>query len=308
MTALQLWMLAGVLGMAGVACLVWYLAPAEPDLADVVGRLSPTAAVRGDGRADDALTLTDRVGLWMVGRAPSGWLKVPVQDLALLGRPIHVFYAEKLLVVVVAAIAIPVATSALLLVGVPVYVPVVLTAVGAFLAWFWPNQALRENAAQARAEFTAALGAYVDLVALERKAGGVRHPPSTGERSPGRRLVAVPADLGCPDQKPVRGRRSMGCAERTSNRTEPPRTGRVRRPDAPRRGGKRADLRLAARAIWRTASSQDDRGAGEGERRRRTDGFPHRGHDGDLHSHHHGARAVPTTHWMKEHTPRRKKQ
>ena len=172
MTALQLWMLAGVLGMAGVACLVWYLAPAEPDLADVVGRLSPTAAVRGDGRADDALTLTDRVGLWMVGRAPSGWLKVPVQDLALLGRPIHVFYAEKLLVVVVAAIAIPVATSALLLVGVPVYVPVVLTAVGAFLAWFWPNQALRENAAQARAEFTAALGAYVDLVALERKAGG----------------------------------------------------------------------------------------------------------------------------------------
>lgn len=172
MTALQLWMLAGVLGMAGVACLVWYLAPAEPDLADVVGRLSPTAAVRGDGRADHALTLTDRVGLWMVGRAPSGWLKVPVQDLALLGRPIHVFYAEKLLVVVVAAIAIPVATSALLLVGVPVYVPVVLTAVGAFLAWFWPNQALRENAAQARAEFTAALGAYVDLVALERKAGG----------------------------------------------------------------------------------------------------------------------------------------
>lgn len=97
---------------------------------------------------------------------------MPVQDLALLGRPIHVFYAEKLLVVVVAAIAIPVATSALLLVGVPVYVPVVLTAVGAFLAWFWPNQALRENAAQARAEFTAALGAYVDLVALERKAGG----------------------------------------------------------------------------------------------------------------------------------------
>ena len=172
MTALQLWMLAGVLGMAGVACLVWYLAPAEPDLADVVGRLSPTAAVRGDGRADDALTLTDRVGLWMVGRAPSGWLKVPVQDLALLGRPIHVFYAEKLLVVVVAAIAIPVATSALLLVGVPVYVPVVLTAVAACLAWFWPNQALRENAAQARAEFTAALGAYVDLVALERKAGG----------------------------------------------------------------------------------------------------------------------------------------
>jgi type II secretion system (T2SS) protein F len=172
MTALQLWMLAGVLGMAGVACLVWYLAPAEPDLADVVGRLSPTAAVRGDGRADDALTLTDRVGLWMVGRAPSGWLKVPVQDLALLGRPIYAFYAEKLLVVVVSAIAIPVTTSALLLVGVPVYVPVVLTAVAACLAWFWPNQTLRENAAQARAEFTAALGAYVDLVALERKAGG----------------------------------------------------------------------------------------------------------------------------------------
>lgn len=195
MTALQLWMLAGVLGMAGVACLVWYLAPAEPDLADVVGRLSPTAAVRGEGRADDALTLTDRVGLWMVGRAPSGWLKVPVQDLALLGRPIHVFYAEKLLVVVVAAIAIPVATSALLLVGVPVYVPVVLTAVAACLAWFWPNQALRENAAQARAEFTAALGAYVDLVALERKAGGsgirqaLENAAQVGDSWPFRRIA-----------------------------------------------------------------------------------------------------------------------
>lgn len=173
MTALQLWMVAGVLAMAGVSCLVWYLAPAEPDLADVMGRLSPRHPMALERRTDrNALSLTERVGLWIVERAPTGWLKVSGHDLALLGRPIHVFYAEKLLIVAAAVVAIPLATSTLLLVGVPVYVPVVLTAAAGCLAWFWPNQTLRDNAAAARAEFTAALGAYVDLVALERKSGG----------------------------------------------------------------------------------------------------------------------------------------
>ncbi len=44
--------------------------------------------------------------------------------------------------------------------------------VGALLGWLVPNGNLAAAAADARLEFNRALGSYVDLVALERSAGG----------------------------------------------------------------------------------------------------------------------------------------
>lgn len=173
MTGLQLWMLAGVLVMGGVACLVWFLAPAHPDLSDVLTRLSPTGGPR---RATDTATdldLTDRVGLWAQRHLPVGRVRMPTQDLALLGRPVHVFYGEKVLAVAIAVAGVPLISALLwVMLQFPLYVPVLLTVVVAVFAWSWPNIALKDAAAAARAEFNAALGAYIDLVALERKAGG----------------------------------------------------------------------------------------------------------------------------------------
>ncbi len=173
MTGLQLWMLAGMLVCGGVACLVWFLAPAQPDLSDVMTRLSPTGRPRRATDTSTDLDLTDRVGLWAQRHLPAGRIKIPTQDLALLGRPLHVFYGEKVLAVAIAAAAVPLMSLLVwVMVRFPLYVPVLFTIAAAAFAWSWPNIALKDAAAAARAEFNAALGAYIDLVALERKAGG----------------------------------------------------------------------------------------------------------------------------------------
>lgn len=173
MTGLQLWMLAGMLVLGGVACLVWYLAPAQPDLSDVLTRLSPTGRPRRATDTTTDLDLTDRVGLWAQRHLPAGRVRIPTQDLALLGRPVHVFYGEKVLAVAIALAGGPLLSALLwVMMRFPLYVPVLFTLAAAVFAWSWPNIALRDAAAAARSEFNAALGAYIDLVALERKAGG----------------------------------------------------------------------------------------------------------------------------------------
>ena len=42
--ALQLWVLAGAMVSGGIALLVWWLQPAQPDLAQVLARLAPGRA------------------------------------------------------------------------------------------------------------------------------------------------------------------------------------------------------------------------------------------------------------------------
>ena len=127
---------------------------------------------------------------------PAGRIRLPVQDLALLDRPVHVFYGEKVLAVGLAVLAAPLVSGLLYLsFEFPLYVPVALTVVAAVLAWSWPNRALKETAGQARDEFAAALGAFVDLVALERKAGGsgirqsLENAAQVGDSWPFRRIA-----------------------------------------------------------------------------------------------------------------------
>ena len=174
MTALQAWMLAGVLVAGGVACLVWWLAPAQPDLGDVLARLAPKAAqppqAVSPGGGDD---VAQRLGLWAMRRLPVGRLRVPEADLLLLGKPVHVFYGEKILFVALAIVGVPLLTWLFTLTfAIPLYVPVGFTLAAAAVAWWLPNQNTADAAAKARVEFSRALVSYVDLVALERNAGG----------------------------------------------------------------------------------------------------------------------------------------
>ena len=174
-TGLQLALLGGVLCGAGVALLVWRLLPARPDLGDVLGRLSPDKEGHsgrgtevGDGSA------ADRLGRWGVQALPgSVWGRPLDQELALLRIPVTRFYGEKLLFALLGTVAAPLLSLLLMVLGwrLPVLLPVGGTLVLAVGLFFLPDYNVRDDAGRARTEFARALGAYTDLVALERNSG-----------------------------------------------------------------------------------------------------------------------------------------
>jgi hypothetical protein len=185
-TGLQLALAGGTLVGLGVALLLWRLAPAHPDLADALQRLSPRAhrVEAIPGAADSR----QRLGVWALKRLPAAvWARTPTRDLALLRIPLARFYGEKVLYAVV-GLCIPPLLSALcylLDLPLPLVVPVVAT-IGLASVMFWlPDVNVRDDAKRARAEFARALGAYIDLVALERHSG-----------SGTRQAMEVAADVG----------------------------------------------------------------------------------------------------------------
>ena len=105
----------------------------------------------------------------------------------MLRIPLARFYGEKVLYAVV-GLCIPPLLSALcylLDLPLPVIIPVVAT-IGLATGLFWlPDVNVRDDAKKARAEFARALGAYIDLVALERHSG-----------SGTRQAMEVAADVG----------------------------------------------------------------------------------------------------------------
>lgn len=176
MSGLQLWMLSFALVGAGIGCLVWWLVPAQPDAVQALDRLAPTPhrpATAGASSSQPGGVET-RLGLWALRRLPSVlWHNPPRRDLALMGKPLHLFYGEKLVFVATAAVGVPLLAGIFsITVPMPIAVPAAATLLGMFVAWFLPDGNLADAAKRARSEFRQALGSYVDLVALERNAGG----------------------------------------------------------------------------------------------------------------------------------------
>lgn len=176
MTGLQLALAAGALIGLGIALLVWRLAPAQPDLTDVLTRLSPqrphtSADAEASGRPGDG---RERVGLWAIKTLPAAlWARTPVRELAILRIPLARFYGDKILYAMV-GLAIPPflgAFFALIGLGVPVVIPGVGTLALAVVMFLLPDHNVRDDAKKARAEFARALSAYIELVALERGSG-----------------------------------------------------------------------------------------------------------------------------------------
>ncbi len=191
MTGVQLAALAGVLIGAGVALLVLRLAPAHPDLIDALDQLSPDQARRSrrtgqDGNADgspaggggEASTarpdLRERLGSWALRSLPAGvWLRTPTRELALLRITPVRFYGEKVLYAAVGVLIPPMFAWFLTVLGwsIPLTLPVAGTVGFAALMFFLPDYNVRDEAKHARIDFSRALGAYIDLVALERNSG-----------------------------------------------------------------------------------------------------------------------------------------
>ena len=194
-TGLQLTLAGGGLVGLGVALLLWRLAPAHPDLADALQRLSPEHVRRGVDAIPGASDSRQRLGVWVLKRLPAAvWARTPTRDLALLRIPLARFYGEKVLYALV-GLCIPPLLAALcylLDLRLPVVVPVVAT-LGLAAVMFWlPDVNVRDDAKKARAEFPRALGAHIDLVALERHSG-----------SGTRQAMEVAADVGWPHAHPA---------------------------------------------------------------------------------------------------------
>lgn len=177
MTTIQLATLVGLLIAGGATLLLWQLAPAHPQLAAAIERLSPERSLAlpiEQVEIGDQRSLSERAGMWTMRRAP--WLllgRTPTVDLELLQFPLHRFLAMKFEYAIF-GLAMPVAIDVTLwLLGYDfsLALPFGASLLAAALLSLLPNLTIKDRAKRARMEFKWALIAYVELVAVERRAG-----------------------------------------------------------------------------------------------------------------------------------------
>jgi Type II secretion system (T2SS), protein F len=177
-TGLQLALAAGALISLGVVLLVMRLMPAEPDLAEALSRLTPARGRANTLSPTSSTTGKERIGVWaMKTLPPAMWVRTPTRELALLRIPLARFYGDKLAFAFL-GLSIPPLLAwffGLIGLGFPIAIPAVASLGLAVVMFFLPNYNAVDDAKKARLEFARALGAYIDLVALERNNGsGVR--------------------------------------------------------------------------------------------------------------------------------------
>ncbi len=174
MTDLQVAVVAGGLVGLGASLIALRWMPAHPDLASALGRLAPEHSLApAPAGARVPVTAVDRLGRWWTRHLPLVPSRAPARDLDLLGMPLHRFYGQKVLYAVL-GLGFPVLLATVVTV-VGLRPPPAVPAVGSLLLGaalsFVPDLNVRSDAAAAREQFTRALSAYIDLVALERLAG-----------------------------------------------------------------------------------------------------------------------------------------
>ncbi|MEP9383384.1 type II secretion system F family protein [Nocardioides sp. KR10-350] len=181
-TGLQLAIASGGLIGLGLTLLIARLLPVEPDLADALDRVAATRH-RSAINVPAAHTGKERLGLWGLRVLPSGlWARTPTRELALLRISTVHFYGEKLTFAGLGLVIPPGLTTLFNIVGlsVPLQIPALASPVMAIVMFFIPNYNALDDAKKARLEFARALGAYIDMVALERNNGvGVRQAMET---------------------------------------------------------------------------------------------------------------------------------
>jgi Flp pilus assembly protein TadB len=164
-------LLLGALAGAGLSLVVAQLVPAPPDLGAALARLSQQRRTPPElvGKG-----LQDRLGRALLahgGTLPG--LRPPVRELAILRIQPHEWLGEKVLLAVVGLAFPPFLTAVLDILGVPLpwIIPAVVSLALGTLFFVLPSLTVRERAASAREDFARAVGAYIELVALERLAG-----------------------------------------------------------------------------------------------------------------------------------------
>ena len=175
MTELQLALIAGTLLAAGPVVLIMRYAPRHPALGAELEVAGSSAGVNNPtttGAGVVGQTAEDRLGFWLQRRLGAR-IQVPQAELEMLRIPPHRFLAQKATFAAVGLMLPTVMSVLLYLLGVPmpIGIPVVGSLLLAVVLSFIPDYNVRDNARKARAEFTYVLGSYMDLVAMERRAG-----------------------------------------------------------------------------------------------------------------------------------------
>lgn len=171
---LQIAILGGLLLGAGFAGVIWRLLPVHVDAAGALDRLAPAKPGSRDDNDQAGDALNERLGRWAWKALPGALLgRPPVQDLALLRISVTRFYGQKIVFALLGLAIPPVMTLLLTLLRwhPPFLLPVGGTLVLAAVMFMVPNYNVADDAKRARSEFARALGAYADLVALERNGG-----------------------------------------------------------------------------------------------------------------------------------------
>lgn len=177
-TGLQFALVGGALLGLGFVLLVARLIPAEPDLAEALTRLTPARGRTTSRQSAVAPRGKERVGVWAIkSLPPTLWVRTPTRELALLRISLARFYGDKIVFALLGLLIPPLLAFSFGVVGLdfPIVIPAIASLGLAVVMFFLPNYNAIDDAKSARVEFTRALGAYIDLVALERSNGsGVR--------------------------------------------------------------------------------------------------------------------------------------
>jgi hypothetical protein len=178
MTTIQLALLLGAVTVAAVVVLVAQFIPAQPDLRDVLTRLSPPARRPHTSTSSSAVGgapgAEERLGMWAERTLPSRFLGAPpTRDLAVLRMTPAQFYGKKVLYGLLGLTLPALLTGFFTLLGitVPIFIPAAATVGLSVLLFLAPSRDITQRAAKARAEFARALSAFIELCALERNGG-----------------------------------------------------------------------------------------------------------------------------------------
>ncbi|WP_327325205.1 hypothetical protein OG735_23930 [Streptomyces sp. NBC_01210] len=161
---------AGLAVGGGLALLIREFVRPQPDLASAVHRLN-TSAPR---EAPTAPATRDEMwGEWLLEHLQGlPGVTIPRKDLALVGQSAERFLLLKSALAGFGLLIPPLLVGAwtLMGLGVPFYIPVAVGLGLGALLWFIPDLSVRDQANRAREEFSHAVAAYLDLVALKRAA------------------------------------------------------------------------------------------------------------------------------------------
>ncbi|MER6196070.1 type II secretion system F family protein [Streptomyces sp. NPDC001586] len=146
--------------------------PGRPDLGDVLSRMDATRLENLERRDNRANTLMEKAGVFLLRTVGEGTLRLPRQQLELVGRSPAAHLGRKLALALYGLLLPVLVVSVANLAGYPF--PVAIPAIAgiglAVVFWLLPDLQLKQQATEAKEDFRYAVKAYLRLVQLERAA------------------------------------------------------------------------------------------------------------------------------------------
>ncbi|MFJ4151987.1 type II secretion system F family protein [Streptomyces galbus] len=163
----------GAVAGLGVIVAARGVLPGRPDLGDVLTRMDANRLENLDrNRGSQPFTLMEKAGAMLLRTAGEGTLRLPRQQLELVGRSPAAHLGRKLALALYGLLLPVLCVSLANLAGYPFpFVIPAITGIGlAAVFWLLPDLQLKQQAVEAREDFRYAVKAYLRLVQLERAA------------------------------------------------------------------------------------------------------------------------------------------